>query len=93
MKLRYIYNLLGDNEFLEIRKNKVRYVLADIYNYLNGYPDFNGNNEEIQIVESFESLEVDGGLLLDCEVQSIYYYNVFDCSELLVETMTLITVE
>lgn len=90
MKLKEIYNLINDNEFLEIKKNGKTYVLESIYNYLEGYHIF--EKEKTILIDDFETFKINDKLLIDSEVLKIGCYAILDSSELHIENMILIIV-
>ena len=80
MKLKEIYNLIDENELLEIEKKGKTYILKSTYDFLDGYHIF--KKEKTILIDDFKSFKIDNELLIDSEVLNISCYEVLDSSEL-----------
>lgn len=90
MKLKEIYNLIDENELLEIEKKGKTYILKSTYDFLDGYHIF--KKEKTILIDDFKSFKIDNELLIDSEVLNISCYEVLDSSELHVENVMFIKV-
>ena len=66
MKLKEIYNLIDENELLEIEKNGKTYILKSTYDFLDGYHIF--KKEKTILIDDFKSFKIDNELLIDSEL-------------------------